>query len=73
MKGMAAQAVLRFCDYNDYAGIIYDHEGVGESDPEDDPMKQSSLLFSHWVEDVHAVIDNLTEGPIVLVGCSTGG
>ena len=36
-------------------------------------MEINTLLFSHWVEDVYAVIDKLTEGPVVLVGCSTGG
>lgn len=36
-------------------------------------MISKEVLFSHWVQDVHAIIDELTEGPIVLVGCSMGG
>ena len=62
----------RFCDLNDYPGVIYDHECTGESNP-GDPMISRNVLFSHWIQDVHAVIDQLTEGPIVLVGCSMGG
>ena len=27
----------------------------------------NELQFSHWVEDVLAVVENLTDGPIVLV------
>ena len=29
--------------------------------------KVNDLQFSHWVEDVLAVVENLTDGPIVLV------
>ena len=36
-------------------------------------MVSKEILFTNWVEDVKAVIDQLTEGPIVLVGCSMGG
>ena len=27
----------------------------------------NELQFSHWVEDVLAVVENLTDGPVVLV------
>ena len=27
----------------------------------------NDLQFSHWVEDVLAVVENLTDGPVVLV------
>jgi len=72
MQGMTARALLRFCDLNDFPGVIYDHECTGESSS-GDPMISKDVLFSHWIQDVHAVIDQLTEGPIVLVGCSMGG
>ena len=36
-------------------------------------MISKDVIFTHWVQDVHAVVEQLTEGPIVLVGCSTGG
>ena len=62
----------RFCDLNDLPCIVYDHECIGESDT-GDPMVAKDVIFTHWVENVHAVVEQLTEGPIVLVGCSTGG
>ena len=52
--------------------MIYDHECTGESAP-GDPMMARDVLFSHWVQDIRAVVEQLTEGPIVLVGCSMGG
>jgi len=72
MQGMTAKALLRFCDLNDLPCIVYDHECIGESDT-GDPMISKDVIFTHWVQDVHAVVEQLTEGPIVLVGCSTGG
>ena len=54
--------------------MIYDHECTGESNFGDPIINNTKdVLFSHWIQDVHAVIDQLTEGPIVLVGCSMGG
>ena len=36
-------------------------------------MMSKDLIFSHWVDDVKMVVNELTEGPIVLFGASTGG
>merc|ERR1719273_3118087 len=69
MQGMTAKALLRYCDLNDYSGVVYDHECAGESHV-GDPMLTKQVLFSHWIQDVHAVVNELTEGPIVLIGCS---
>lgn len=71
MNGMTARALLRYCDLNDYPGIVYDHECIGES--AEDPEASRFVLFSHWIEDVKAVVEQLTEGPVVIVGCSMGG
>ena len=46
---------------------MYDHECTGQSRGD---TKQ--VMFSHWVEDAHNVIDRLTEGPVLLVGSSLG-
>jgi len=68
MQGQKASCLLRYCDMNDLPCVVYDHEGCGESvgDVKD-------VTFTSWVEDAVAVIDHLTEGPVVLVGSSLGG
>ena len=30
------------------------------------------MLFSHWIEDALTVIDQLTEGPVILLGTGIG-
>ena len=34
---------------------------------------RNKVLFSHWVEDAVAVVNELTEGPVVFASCSLGG
>ena len=53
---------------NDYPCVVYDHECSGFSGG-----RGRDLTFTNWVEDSLAVIDRLTEGPVVLVGSSLGG
>jgi len=69
MSGQKASCLLRYCDMNDYPCVVYDHECSGQSQKSD----VRNVLFSHWVEDALAVVDRLTEGPVVLVGSSLGG
>ena len=68
MDGDKARCLLRYCLMNNYSCLVYDHECIGQSKGD---MKK--VMFSHWVEDVSAVIDRLTEGPVVLCGASLGG
>ena len=58
----------RYCDMNDYPCVVYDHECSGQS--RGDVQK---VTFTSWVEDALRVTSELTEGPLVLVGSSTGG
>ena len=53
---------------NDYPCVVYDHECSGQS--RGDVQK---VTFTSWVEDALRVTSELTEGPLVLVGSSTGG
>ena len=53
---------------NDYPCVVYDHECTGMSQGE-----VANVTFTSWVEDALAVIDRLTEGPVVIVGSSLGG
>jgi esterase/lipase len=68
MDGDKAHCLLRYCHMNSYSCLVYDHECMGQSKGD---MKK--VMFSHWVEDVTAVIETLTEGPVVLCGTSLGG
>ena len=63
---------FRYCDIHDYSCIVYDHEGMGES-AKLEGTDRSKVLFSHWVEDAVAVVNELTEGPVVFASCSLGG
>lgn len=68
MEGQKASCLLRYCDMNDYPCVVYDHECTGKSDGD-----VKKVLFSSWVDDALEVVNQLTEGPVVLVGSSLGG
>lgn len=68
MEGQKASCLLRYCDMNDYPCVVYDHECTGKSDGD-----VKKVLFSSWVDDAQEVVNQLTEGPVVLVGSSLGG
>jgi pimeloyl-ACP methyl ester carboxylesterase len=53
---------------NDYPCVVYDHECSGQSTGD-----VKKVTFTSWVEDALRVTSDLTEGPLVLVGSSTGG
>ena len=48
--------------------VRFDYSGHGRSEGD-----FIAGTLSHWTEDALAIIDNLTQGPIVLVGSSMGG
>lgn len=72
MNGLTAKSLLRYCDIHDYSCIVYDHEGMGESALLEG-TDRTKVLFSHWVEDAVAVVEELADGPIVFASCSLGG
>jgi len=67
MNGMKAICLLRFCIMYDYPCVVYDHECLGDSEGD-----KKKLLFSHWVEGLEKVINELTEGPVILVASGIG-
>jgi hypothetical protein len=69
MAGTKAQFVAEWAHARDHAFLRFDYFGHGESSG--DFVKGGSI--SRWREDALAVIDALTEGPLVLVGSSMGG
>ena len=68
MTGGKALALEALCRDTGHAFLRFDGFGHGES--------SGDVLYgtlSRWAEDAVAVIDQLTEGPVVLVGSSLGG
>jgi pimeloyl-ACP methyl ester carboxylesterase len=68
MGGTKAEALAQWAEASGRAYVRFDYFGHG----------QSSGDFLHgtigrWREDVLAVLDDLTDGPLVLVGSSMGG
>ncbi len=68
MAGSKAQALADWAMANGRAYVRFDYLGHGESSG--DFVKGT---ISRWREDALAVVDQLTDGPLVLVGSSMGG
>ena len=69
MAGTKAQALAEWADAHNRSFLRFDYLGHGESSG--DFVKRGCI--TRWREDALAVIDQLTEGPVVLVGSSMGG
>ncbi|MGZ3275139.1 MAG: alpha/beta hydrolase [Caulobacteraceae bacterium] len=69
MTGTKAQALADWAQDTGRAFLRFDYFGHGESSG--DFVKGGCI--TRWREDALAVIDGLTEGPVVLVGSSMGG
>lgn len=68
MTGTKAEVLAEQAKATGGAYVRFDYFGHGESEG-----AFSDGTISRWREDVLAVIDELTEGPLVLVGSSMGG
>lgn len=68
MQGGKAIALEEWARANGQAMIRFDYAGCGESTGD---FEEQTL--AGWRDDALAVIDSLTEGPLVLVGSSMGG
>jgi len=68
MTGTKAEALDRFCAARGQAFLRFDYFGHGASSG---AFKDATV--GRWKEDALAVIDQLTEGPLVLAGSSLGG
>jgi pimeloyl-ACP methyl ester carboxylesterase len=69
MAGTKAQALAEWAERTGRAFLRFDYFGHGESSGD---FVQGGCI-TRWREDALAVIDDLTEGPLVLVGSSMGG
>ena len=68
MTGTKAQVLADQAEATGAAYLRFDYFGHGESDGD-----FADGTITRWREDALAVIDELTEGPLVLVGSSMGG
>lgn len=68
MTGTKALAVEAFCRERGQAFVRFDYFGHGAS-----TGMFTAATIGRWAEDAVAVLDELTEGPQVLVGSSMGG
>jgi pimeloyl-ACP methyl ester carboxylesterase len=69
MAGTKAQILAEWADASERAFLRFDYFGHGESSGD----FVTGGCITRWREDALAVIDQLTEGPLVLVGSSMGG
>jgi pimeloyl-ACP methyl ester carboxylesterase len=68
MEGAKALALEAYCRASGRAYVRFDYQGHGETGGDFE-----SLTVSTWVGDALAIVDQVTEGPQVLVGSSMGG
>lgn len=68
MAGTKAQVLADWAEANGRAYVRFDYFGHGESSGD---FRDGTI--TRWREDALAVLETLTEGPLVLVGSSMGG
>uniref|UniRef100_A0A673V1S1 Abhydrolase domain containing 10 n=1 Tax=Suricata suricatta TaxID=37032 RepID=A0A673V1S1_SURSU len=68
MNGTKASAIEEFCKSLGHACIRFDYSGVGNSDG-----NVQECTVGRWRKDVLSIIDDVAEGPQILVGASLGG
>ena len=68
MKGSKALALEQHCREQGRAYLRFDYQGHGNSSG-----KFLDGTISIWAQDALAALDNLTEGPQIIVGSSMGG
>ncbi|GAA4762583.1 alpha/beta hydrolase [Stakelama sediminis] len=68
MAGTKAVAIEQWAQQQGRGFVRFDYRGCGES-----PGAFEEFTLADWRDDVLRVIDDLTSGPVVLVGSSMGG
>jgi pimeloyl-ACP methyl ester carboxylesterase len=68
MEGAKALALDAFAERRGLGMLRFDYSGTGSSGGE---FEQGTLAL--WLEEALAVVDRLSDGPVVLVGSSMGG
>lgn len=68
MTGTKAKALADWAARSGRAFVRFDYSGQGES-----PGRFEDGTIGRWREDALAIVDRLTEGPVVMAGSSMGG
>lgn len=68
MGGSKASALAKFCAERGQSFVRFDYSGHGLSGGD---FMQGTI--GGWKDDALAILDNLTQGPVILVGSSMGG
>lgn len=68
MTGTKALALDAWAAANGRAMLRFDYSGCGES-----PGEFEAQSFARWLNDVLGMVDDIAQGPVVLVGSSMGG
>jgi pimeloyl-ACP methyl ester carboxylesterase len=68
MNGTKATALEKFCIDKTYSFIRFDYIGHGQSSG-----KFTDGTISIWKDNILSIMDNLSRGPLILIGSSMGG
>ena len=68
MEGTKAVALDAFADAHGFAMLRFDYSGTGSS-----PGRFEDGTLASWLEEALLAVDQLTQGPLILVGSSMGG
>lgn len=68
MTGTKALALEEHCKAHNISFLRFDYEGHGQSSGNFDDGS-----IGLWIQDARAVIESVTEGPLILIGSSMGG
>ncbi len=68
MTGNKARAIDQWCEQRGQSFVRFDYQGHGQSTGE-----FVDCTIGMWSKDALTVVDELTEGPLILVGSSMGG
>lgn len=73
MQGSKASAIFARASALGHACLLLDYSGCGQSAGKDRGGEFADGTLTRWREEVLALIDHVTAGPVMLVGSSMGG